>query len=240
MIEPTLVMVVCNEAHRLEPLLEHLRPYFKNVIIGVQKSDDGTREIVERYADEIVDDKRHGYGDASLPLVQRRVRTVWNFRVDADEWPIPPLLEDLPNAVRHAEERELHGLWIPFRSWIERVEWEVPHSHLRLWRNRIRWPSTLHSRPMTSKTEFWKTGFIYHQKTLDEHIRGYLEYLRVSGDNQRWIEHNVAMMEAACRGSAERYGWDFVESHTWWPEVKERVFRGADPRESVGVLVAEP
>jgi glycosyltransferase involved in cell wall biosynthesis len=236
-IEPTLVMVVHNEAHRLEPLLEHVRPRFKSVIICVQESTDGTREIVERYADVTLDDEHKGFGDASLPLIQRRVRTTWVMRLDADEWPTPPLLEDLPNAIRHAEERNLHGLWIPFRSWIEGVEWKVPHSHLRLWRNQIHWPAKLHSRPMTHKTEVWPTGHIHHSKTLDEHVRGYLGYLAVSGDNKDWIRHNTAMIEAACRGSAEVHGWGFVEGHEWWPEVLGKVFHDKVVERSV---VAEP
>lgn len=239
MIEPTLVMVVCNEAHRIGALLEHVRPHFNTIIVCVQRSTDGTREIVERYADVTLDDERKGFGDASMPLVQRRVKTTWVMRLDADEWPIPPLLEDLPNAVAHMETHGLHGLWIPFRSWVEGVQWDVPHSHLRLWRNRIRWPATLHSRPMTSNTQFWPTGYIYHSKTLDEHIRGYLGYLDVSGDNKSWIEHNITMIKAACQGSAEQHGWDFVMSHDWWPQVLSRVYDGVDPRLEVEVL-AEP
>jgi glycosyltransferase involved in cell wall biosynthesis len=234
-IEPTLVMVVHNEAHRLEPLLAHVRPHFDSVVIGVQESTDGTREIVERYADAVVDDGVHGYGDASMPLVQRKVRGTWAFRLDADEWPTEELLADLPRMVELAEAKRLEGVWIPFRSWIEDVEWESPHSHLRFWRNVIRWPDTLHSRPMTSKTIYWDVGHILHRKSLDEHVRGYLEYLRVSGNNRNWINHNIAMIEAACRGSAERYGWGFVEGHAWWPEVRDRVFQG----ESVGAI-AEP
>ena len=231
MIEPTLVMVVCNEAHRLEALLQHVRPHFNHIAIGVQESSDGTREIVERYANEIVDDKRHGFGDASFPLVQRKVTTTWAFRVDADEWPTLPLLENLPTMIEAAEAGHYDGVWIPFRSWIEGVEWEVPHSHMRLWRNQRSWPPKLHSRPKTEREIFWPTGsgYIHHSKTLDEHVRGYLDYLAVSGDNQSWIRHNLVMIAAACRGSAEAKGWDFVMGHEWWPVVAERVFHGEDP-----------
>ena len=227
MIEPTLVMVVCNEAHRLEALLQHVRPHFDHIVIGVQESTDSTREIVERYADVLVDDKRHGFGDASFPLVQRRVETDWAFRVDADEWPTDELLEALPSVLEAASAHD--GVWIPFRSWVEGVEWEVPHSHMRLWRNRLQWPPKLHSRPATKQEFQCRTGYILHTKTLDEHVRGYLDYLAVSGDNQSWIHHNLVMIAAACRGSAGAKGWDFVRSHEWWPVVAERVFHGEDP-----------
>jgi hypothetical protein len=222
-------MVVCNEAHRLEPLLRHLRPHFDTIIIGVQESTDGTESIVDDYADVVVADKRSGYGDSTVVKLQRRVNGRWCFRVDADEWPTDDLLERLPAAVEYAETHNLQGLWLPFRSWIEDVEWKVPHSHLRLWRNNILWPPALHSRPMTENTQVWHTGFIEHRKSLSEHITGYLGYWDAGRGNVGWETHNAVMMEAACRGSAERYGWGFVQSFDWWPEVRRIAFHDKDP-----------
>lgn len=229
LVDTALVMVVRNEAHHLDTLLPYLRPWFEQVVIGVQDSDDETLAMVERLATTVVTDRPRGFGDATFPQVQRAVSRAWCLRIDADERPTEPLLESLENASRYCEDRSLDGLWLPFRSWIEGVEWEQPHHHLRFWRNRIEWPPYLHSRPKTERTQFWSSGFIEHRKTLDEHVLGYLGYLAAGRDDQGVTAHNLRMIESAVEGFASASGWEAVESRLWWPEVLATVYDGRRP-----------
>lgn len=223
----TATLVLHNEEPRAERLLATLRPHFATMIVGVQRSTDRTREIAAAFADVVVDDELHGFGDATFgPRVLPRVVTEWSFKVDGDEMPTDTLLANLGGAVAVAEAERRDGVWVPFRSWVDDIEWTEHHEHLRLFRTKIGWPGTLHSRPMTDNTNHLSMdqGWIEHRKSLDEHVRGYLIYLAKSGDHAGWINHNKDMIWHACAGTAEVKGWDYVKAHPWWPEVEAVVF----------------
>jgi len=224
-----LVMVVHNEENHLRTLLPYLRPWFSEIVIGVQDSTDETPDLAKQYADVVVPDICHGYGDATLPMVQQRVTRTWCLRVDADERPQRRLLESLHEAPAYCLERNLDGLWLPFRSWIDGVEWKQPHNHLRFWANRVIWPSSLHSRPMTDATESWPIGFMEHKKTLDEHVVGYLTYLAKSGQNAGWIDHNMLQLRSAIANGVGNHGWADIESRPWWPDALAAVYGGNHP-----------
>lgn len=226
----TLVMVVRNEMPRLEQLLVDLKPWFEEIVIGVQDSTDDTLAVAQRYATMVVTDQARGFGDATYPLVQRAVTRRWAFRLDGDERPTEDLLISLAKAGRYCEDNGLGGLWIPFRSWIEDVEWEQPHAHLRFWDNRWAWPPTLHSRPNPDRTEQWPIGFIEHRKSLDEHVEGYLGYLAAGRGNVGWDAHNLLMLRSAIEGTGvPALGWDEIEQRPWWPEVLRVVYNGQRP-----------
>lgn len=221
----TLAMVLWNEAHRLPALIARTRPYFEVIACGVQESTDGTLELARDVADVVVTDKHRGYGDATFgPLVLPQVKTPWTLKVDGDEMPSVDLLDSLGEAVAEAEAKRHDGVWIPFRSWIDGEEWKEQHGHLRLFKTRLGWPSTLHSRPMTENTMPWPTGYIGHARSLDEMERDYLSYYRVGKDNPQWREHNTLMMREACKGAAKLRGWEYVQSFDWWPEVQAIAF----------------
>ncbi len=227
--ETTLVMAVCDEEHHLTTLLPYLRPYFSEIVIGVQVSTDRTGELVEKYADKVIRDSKHGFGDATFPAIQRQVSQPWSFRIDADEKPQRQLLESLRDAPAYCQEKNLDGLWIPARLWIDRTEWGEPHSALRFWASRIEWPPYLHSRPMTEKTEIWRQGFIEHRKTLDEQVEGFLSYLQVGRGNETWDYHNLSTLKTAVANGVRQYGWSNIESRPWWGAVLELVYQGQHP-----------
>ena len=225
-------MVAWNEAPRLKPLLKHLRPYFKNIIVGVQKSDDATAAIAELYADVTVLDGHRGYGDATFgPKVLPKVPTEWTFKVDADEWPDDALLNTLGAAIADAEFNNFEGMWIPFRSAVDGIEYTEQHGHLRLFKTALGWPDTLHSRPMTENTGYWPHGYIRHDRTLDEMMQDYLRYWDIGRGQSSWEEHNRLMMYHACSGTAASKGWDYVRSFPWWPQVQAVAFRHESPWE---------
>jgi hypothetical protein len=230
--EISFTMVVWNDAERADKLLAHVRPWFKNVAVAVQESPDNTLEVVRRYADLVVEDQHHGFGDASFgPRLLPKVFSRWSFKVDCDEWPTEDLLGSLAHAIWWADRCDTGAVWIPFRSITEGMEWEVPHSHLRLFHTRAGWPGTLHSRPPIDNGVFLPhpTGRIVHTRSLDEMVRDYLNYYRIGQSNNQWREHNTLMMREACKGAAARYGWEFVQAFEWWPQVREIAFSGTNP-----------
>lgn len=231
----SLAMVLWNEAHRIRPLLERVAPFFSAIAVGVQDSTDNTASIVSEFTDLVVTDSFRGFGDATFgPKVLPLVRAPWTLKIDGDEMPTVELLESLGDCV--AEIGSKDGAWLRFRSWIEDEEWEAYHSHLRLFRTSLGWPATLHSRPMTEKTIEWSVGWIEHRKSLDEHVRGYLEYLKRSDGNPGWVQHNTEMIWHACVGTARTRGWAHVQAHEWWPEVQATVFKDGIPDPAIPEL----
>lgn len=225
-----ICMVAWNEEDRIEPLLEYVRPFFSTIGVVVQKSTDRTFEIAARYADVLATDEHRGFGDASFgPRLLNQIRTKWTLKVDCDEFPSQSLLESLSSATWYADKVGADGVWIPFRSSVEGIEYNEQHSHLRLFQTGLGWPALLHSRPMTNNTFLWTEGHIRHDRTLDEMMQDYLRYWRVGLGNAGWEAHNRLMMYHACKGTAEVKGWDQVMSYPWWPEVEAIAFSGDKP-----------
>lgn len=225
----TFVLVAHNEERRLGALLATVRPYFERMVVAVQRSSDRSGEIAQTYADHVVWDEHHGFGDASMPAIMRQVHSRWALRIDADEMPSIDLMMSLSSATWWAEHEGAGGVWIPYHSSVEGMPYEQQHSHLRLWSTRWGWPPLLHSRPNPEGQILWQTGFIDHHKTLDEFVDGYLSYLRVGRNNPGWTEHNLSQLQNVCLAAAERYGWSHVTERRWWPEVLKEAFNGEDP-----------
>jgi len=228
----TFAIVVWNDQTRLHQLLDYVRPYFSTLAVVVQQSDDSTMRVAKEIADIIAVDAHRGYGDASFgPLLLPMIKTEWTFKVDVDEWPSVQLLESLSSATWSCEQdQRFHdGAWIPFRSSVDDIEYEEQHGHLRLFSTSLGWPATLHSRPMTSRTLYWHTGHIRHDRTLDEMMQDYLRYWNVGRGNAGWDAHNKLMMYHACVGTAEKKGWDYVRSFDWWPRVEAIAFEESKP-----------
>ena len=217
----TVAMVAWNEQARIGRLLEHVRAYFDTIAVVVQKSDDETARIAREYADIFTIDIHRGFGDASFgPVLLPLVKTPWTFKIDCDEWPSEDLLTSLSSATWYAEHHGLDGIWVPFHSSVDGIEYEEQHGHLRLFRTDVGWPGTLHSRPMTERTAFWRTGHIRHDRTLDEMMQDYLRYWDAGRGHASWEEHNRLMMYWACLGTARVKGWDYVRAFSWWPQVE--------------------
>jgi len=226
----TATVVVWNDERRLKKLLKHLRPYFERIVVGVQQSPDATLAVAEMYADTVVRDIHHGYGDATYgPLILPAVHTEWSFKVDADEWPSDDLLASLGDATKAAHVNSWDAMYIEFKSSVDGGEYEEQHFHMRLFRTVLGWPSTMHSRPPTENAERWHVGHIRHDRTLDEMISDYLNYYRIGRDNHQWEEHNRMMMFWACCGTANIKGWDYVRSFAWWPQVEAISFKYEQP-----------
>lgn len=228
-------IVVWNDPERLEALLKHIRPWFEQICVGVQSGTipDPTWEVANALADRTVINPVAGFGDATfgpnvLPLVTSR----WTLKLDADEWPTEELLGSLSSATwvaEHGDEKPYDGVWIPFRSWVDGIEYEEQHAHLRLFHTRLGWPAMLHSTPPARRNMLWHTGHVLHPRSLDEMMQDYLRYWAKGRGNAGWDAHNRAMMFNACAGTAAQKGWDYVRSFEWWPQVEAIAFKEGIP-----------
>lgn len=221
----TFALVAWNEEDRLPALLRRVRPFFSRIVVGVQESDDDTLAVARELADVVVEDQHWGFGDKTFgPKVLPEVKSRWTLKVDADEWPSDDLLESLSSATWYAEnEAKTRGVWIPFRSSVEGIEYEEQHAHLRLFESASGWPALLHSRPPIQDGVLWQTGHIRHDRSLNELVADYLRYLEIGKANPQWTAHNRMMIRSAVRGTAEIKGWGYVKERNWWDDVKEIV-----------------
>lgn len=224
----TFVAVAWNEEARAPDLLNLAKHWFANMVIGVQKSDDRTKEIAKEIAnrpsDQVVGHPHYGFGDASMPDLVARAKTPWVFVVAFDELPDTQLLETIQLATAYADKKGHDALWIPFRSIVEGNEYSEQHGHLRLFKQRLGWPKTMHSRPEGKSEAWWPHGAIIHERSLDEMMRDYIRYYELGKSDKQWVTHNRLMMHDACVVIAESKGWDFVKSHDWWPKVESIAF----------------
>lgn len=223
----SLLIVAWNESERIGGLIEYLKPWFTHTVVCVQDSDDDTLEIartlLDRPEDTVLEDRHWGYGDASLPRMVAATNTEWCFSVACDERPDLELLQSLRSATAYAGDR-YDGVWVPFHSDVEGISYNEQHGHLRLFRQKVGWPKTLHSRPEPKRAIWWPFGYIDHVRSLDEMMQDYLRYYQIGKGNKGWDRHNVLMMHDACVSVAGRYGWPFVTKYEWWPAVANLAF----------------
>lgn len=231
----SLLIVAWNEGHRIEKLLGYLKPYFVNTVICVQQSDDDTlaiaRTVMDRPTDQVIEDVHWGHGDASFPKMLKHTRTPWSLVISCDEWPSEEVLDSIWSATAMAKIESVEAVWFTFRTWIDDLE-ASGATQLRLFKTRVGWPGTLHSRPMTNKAIGWPFGVIEHRVTFDEMMRDYLSYYRVGKGHPSWEDHNTFMMRSACVFIAERKGWDEVTKYEWWPQVRDLAFGKETPWET--------
>src|SRR5512139_456348 len=230
----TFCGVYWNCADRLDALLEYARPWFKRIVVGVQTSPDNTLEVARKWADKVVEDKWHGRGDPSIQKVLNAVGTPWAFLISDDEWPSEDLLFSFQDLSEKLVADQLNGAWIHFKSSIDGFDFtREQDNHLRFFSPLLTWPPTPHSRPVTSLTLHWPTGFVSHDRSLDEMMLDYTRRWKLTkegGWGATQIQaHNERMMQGACNAIAERRGWSYVTSFPWWSDVLEMAYHGKDP-----------
>lgn len=239
-----LVGAFWNCADRAERLLTEMRPWFRRIAIAVQESPDDTLERVRSIADVAIPDKWHGHGNISFQKAINEAKTPWCFLISDDEMPDEQLLAGMQEMLDQAARDNLDGFWFHFHSTIEGHEFtREQDNHLRLFKTRWGWPSTIHSRPMIpqNRTAFWPhgRGCISHDRTLDEMMRDYVRRYRIGQGNKGWEAHNARMMFSACIAVGRFTGAEFIRGHDWWPDVERIGFAGKQPLEVEIELLTE-
>lgn len=230
----SFVGVFHDDPVRVERLLDHVRPWFTNLVIGVQTdapSDDATLAVVRGVADDVLVEPVAGFAEPTLNRLLDRVTTEWSFVISADERPDVRLLDaiaDMTYLADHGDDYStLDGFWIRFVSSIDGIDYPTEQdNHLRLFRTRLGWPATMHSRPPAMNAAFWPAaqGIVRHERSLDEMCRDYLRYLSLSRDDEGWIAHNRLMLHDACAATASAKGWTYVRAFEWFPAVEAVAF----------------
>lgn len=229
----SFVGVYHDDPDRVARLLDYVRPWFANLVVAVQadSADDATLAVARERASSVLHEPVYGLAEPSLRRIVASVPTEWSFVVSADEWPDERLLDAIAEMVYVADHGDdysvLDGFWIRFVSSIDGIDYPSEQdNHLRLFRTRVGWPETMHSRPHASNATFWPPGkgTIRHSRSLDEMMRDYLRYLSLSGVNEGWVAHNRIMMHDACAATANVKSWPYVRSFEWWPSVEKAAF----------------
>jgi hypothetical protein len=216
--------VYWQEEARLPTLLKLVRPWFKHVVVGVQKGTDATLEIAREHADVVVEDDHHGYAEPTFRKVLEQISSPWTFVVSGDETPSTDLLDSFQSMLDQAPEGT-DGFWIPFRSTIDGIDFSAEEDgHVRIFRTDLGWPKTMHSGPPYRHAIEWRVGNISHDRSLDEMVLDYLTYFRLGRGDPQWERHNLMMMRDACKGVAGVKGWEYVHSFPWWGEVNDLAF----------------
>lgn len=171
----SLVMVVQNEAHRLEPMLAWHRPLFLDIAIVVQASDDDTDAIAARYANTLLRHPRYGYCEASRGAASRAARYDVQVVLDADEQLSLPFVAALPGLLQmlHAG---VPGFRLPRRTWLDgRLEHDGEGQHRLVHRRNAVFLDEIHTEPQSrapwTAISTWHDVAIEHGKTLSEVLR---------------------------------------------------------------------
>jgi hypothetical protein len=234
----TFAGVYWQEEKRLPKLLSFVRPWFKNIVVGVQEGSDKTLEIARKHADIVVEDAHHGYAEPTFSKVLERIKTPWTFVVSGDEMPSWDLLDSFQSMLDRVASGvsplrpgnvptpgPIDGLWIPFRSTIDGIDFTAEtDGHVRVFRSDLWWPTTMHSGPQCRNVDEWRVGSISHDRSLDEMVKDYLSYFAIGKGNPGWDAHNLMMMREACKGVAATKGWEYVKAFPWWGEVEALAF----------------
>lgn len=234
-----------NCGERLEGLLSYVRPWFRNIVVAVQESPDNTLEVARKYADVVLEDAWQGRGDPSISRAAASVRTKYAFVISDDEWPSEDLLNSFQELVNELRHKGRDGAWIKFESWIDGFDFTQGDQHLRFWDNtKAKWPPEPHARPLTENTLLWETGFIKHDRSLDEMMIDYVRRYEMGAEHPEWSPtvqpHNLRMMHTATRAIAERRGWDYVKGFEWWPKVRDYAWDGEDQLDPTEEEEVEP
>lgn len=112
----SLLIIACNEEHRLRACIASARPVVDHVVVVVQKSHDHTLAIAKQLADVVIEHPCHGMSEPSRPEGLAACTGEWILSLDADE----ELTDHGRSAIRQtvAEATEdVALLRIRFRTW---------------------------------------------------------------------------------------------------------------------------
>lgn len=125
----SICIITMNSADRIRPLLQYLRPFADELVVGVDsKTTDNTFDIAEELSDVVFTIQNDALTcNSGLEALVSRCTGDWVLRLDDDEFPEPHLLQLLPGLMespkfthykfprlhlsRLEETGELH--WIP-------------------------------------------------------------------------------------------------------------------------------
>lgn len=135
----TLIILTYNEELHLQRCLESVKKLAKRIIIVDSFSTDKTCEIAQQFGAEVIQRKFVNQAEQfQWALENTNISTEWVFRLDADEYILPELYQEIKDKLYHLPQ-EITGVYLNRRlyfqsSWIKRGGF-YPLRLLRIWRN---------------------------------------------------------------------------------------------------------
>ena len=175
----SLTMVVCDEAHRLGPMLAWHRPLVAQIVVVVQESDDDTLAIARDLADVVIAHPRHGYCEASRAAASHAGAYDTQLILDADEWLTLPFVAALPALVYGTAQGLVDGYRLRRTFWRGGAHEFTGDAHYRLVHRRgVRFLDEIHTEPQArdwARVPTWGdpqiVPAILHVKTTEEQLR---------------------------------------------------------------------
>lgn len=133
-------IITMNSAQRIRPLLEYIRSFSDEIVVGVDsKTTDNTLEVCQGLADELfVIQSSAQTCNAGLETLVSRCHGDWILRLDDDEFPEPHLHTLLPGLMQdrftHYKMPRLHLSSVEPLEWID-DGYLYPDFQLRLFKN---------------------------------------------------------------------------------------------------------
>lgn len=97
----SICIITMNSEHRIGSLLQYLRPFADELVVGVDsKTTDHTHRVSEEFADTVFTIQNDALTcNSGLEALVQRCTGDWVLRLDDDEFPEPHLLKLLPGLV---------------------------------------------------------------------------------------------------------------------------------------------
>lgn len=148
------VIVSCNEADVIDACLQGVADWVDEIVVVDMQSTDGTREIVRRYTDRVVDHERLDYVEPARNFAISQATGDWIIMLDPDERVPQELARELQ---RIAVSGDADVVDIPRETWILGgpliASGYQNDAHPRFFRRGVlTWPSEIHGAPDLRKT----------------------------------------------------------------------------------------
>lgn len=149
------VIVTCDDAEVIEPCLRSIAGWVDEIVVVDMHSADGTREIVQRYTNRLLDHERLTNADPMRNYALAQTGGTWTLLLDADERVPAPLAAELR---RIADEDAVDVVMVPFVTVMFGKALESPAGadapHPRLFRKGAYWfEAAVHTGPdLTGKS----------------------------------------------------------------------------------------
>jgi predicted O-methyltransferase YrrM len=169
----SLCMVVCNEAHRLAPMVAFHRPLVSEVVIVVQQSADATLEMARELADVVIEHPAYGYCEASRQAASDAARHDVQLILDADELLTPAAIAALPELVEQAYAAR-SGFRLRRTTYLDGAhQWTGDAHHRLVHRANVRYLDEIHTEPQGDwgRIPTWPGLAILHTKASAEQLR---------------------------------------------------------------------
>lgn len=143
----TLMVIVRNAEKNLRKLIEYHRPYFKEILVAVQDSTDGTYAVASEMADVAIKRRAKGFVEPDRNYVASMANNEFVLMLDDDELLSKEALQNLPDLIQSG----VDIVWFKRKNFVDGVD-IFPllgdDAQCRMWkRGSVRWSDTMHQHP---------------------------------------------------------------------------------------------